>query len=119
MAAGEQVKKPILGAIVRGFRAITVDRMGSKEGRAAVATAIRDAALAEAVRWVVPVLDAPKPPRRRLTVTLPLFATVELLVVAAFEAVGPAVGIAGDDICRPAGGEIAQEAAGHRQSAAA
>ena len=43
-------------------------------------------ALEERRRWVVPVVDAPKPPPRRLTVTLPVFALVDLLVVAAFGA---------------------------------
>ncbi len=42
------------------------------------------AALAEPTRWVVPVVDAPKPPARRLTLTLPLFAVTDLFVAAAF-----------------------------------
>lgn len=44
----------------------------------------RHAALEEWTRWVVPVHGAPKPPSQRLTVTLPVFALVDLLVVAAF-----------------------------------
>jgi 6-phosphogluconolactonase len=43
-------------------------------------------ALAETERWVVAVEDSPKPPPRRLTVTLPLLATVDLLVVGVFGA---------------------------------
>ncbi len=43
-------------------------------------------ALAETARWVVAVDEAPKPPARRLTVTLPLLAQVDLLVIAAFGA---------------------------------
>ena len=44
------------------------------------------AALEEGTRWVVPVTDSPKLPLRRLTVTLPVFAVVDLLVVGAFGA---------------------------------
>jgi 6-phosphogluconolactonase len=40
--------------------------------------------LAERQRWLQPVADAPKPPPRRLTWTLAVFAHVDLLVVAAF-----------------------------------
>jgi 6-phosphogluconolactonase len=43
-------------------------------------------ALEEWTRWVMPVVDSPKPPARRLTVTLPVFAVVDLLVVGAFGA---------------------------------
>lgn len=43
------------------------------------------AALAERSRLVVPVLDAPKPPPHRLTVTLPALASA-LVIVAAFDA---------------------------------
>ena len=41
------------------------------------------AALAEAKAWVVPVTDAPKPPPRRLTVTLPVLHAARHLVVFA------------------------------------
>jgi 6-phosphogluconolactonase len=41
-------------------------------------------ALGEATRWVVPIEDSPKPPPRRLTMTLPALALSELLVVGAF-----------------------------------
>ena len=52
--------------------------------------------LGEPSRWMVAVEDSPKPPPRRLTMTLRAFAAVDLLVVAAFgagkaEAVGAAV----------------------------
>jgi 6-phosphogluconolactonase len=43
--------------------------------------------LAEEDRLVAPVFDAPKPPPRRLTLTLPALATSRLVVAAAF---GPA-----------------------------
>jgi 6-phosphogluconolactonase len=43
------------------------------------------AALDERARLVVPIVDAPKPPPRRLTVTLPALAGA-LVVVAAFDA---------------------------------
>jgi 6-phosphogluconolactonase len=39
--------------------------------------------LHEESRWVVPVLDSPKPPPRRLTVTMPVLAAADLVVVAA------------------------------------
>jgi 6-phosphogluconolactonase len=42
------------------------------------------AALEESRRSVVAIVDAPKPPARRLTITLGVFARVDLLVVAAF-----------------------------------
>src|SRR5262249_33608087 len=41
-------------------------------------------ALHEATRWVLPIEDSPKPPPRRLTMTLPALALSELLVVGAF-----------------------------------
>jgi 6-phosphogluconolactonase len=41
-------------------------------------------ALAESARWAVAVTDSPKPPPRRLTLTLRAFAATDLLVVAAF-----------------------------------
>jgi 6-phosphogluconolactonase len=41
-------------------------------------------ALAESTRWAVAVSDSPKPPPRRLTLTLRAFAATDLLVVAAF-----------------------------------
>lgn len=41
-------------------------------------------ALTERRRWVVAVEAAPKPPSRRLTLTLAAFAAVDLLVIAAF-----------------------------------
>jgi len=50
-------------------------------------------ALDEAERWIVAVDDAPKPPPRRLTWTLPAFAAVDLLVVAALGA-GKAAAVA-------------------------
>jgi 6-phosphogluconolactonase len=42
------------------------------------------AALREATCWVVPIEDSPKPPPRRLTMTLAALALSELLVVGAF-----------------------------------
>lgn len=45
------------------------------------------AALAERHAWVVAVRDSPKPPPRRLTLTLPALATSDLVCVAAFGAV--------------------------------
>ena len=41
-------------------------------------------ALEESARWAVAVTDSPKPPPRRLTLTLRAFAATDLLVVAAF-----------------------------------
>ena len=41
-------------------------------------------ALQESSRWAVAVTDSPKPPPRRLTLTLRAFAAVDLVVVAAF-----------------------------------
>ncbi len=41
-------------------------------------------ALREETRWVLPIEDSPKPPPRRLTMTLPALALSELLVVGAF-----------------------------------
>jgi 6-phosphogluconolactonase len=41
-------------------------------------------ALGEATRWVVAVEDSPKPPPRRLTMTLPALALSDVLVVGAF-----------------------------------
>jgi 6-phosphogluconolactonase len=38
--------------------------------------------LDEERRWVAPVFDSPKPPARRLTLTLPTLAAAELVVVA-------------------------------------
>lgn len=43
-------------------------------------------ALAEGARWVIPVTDSPKPPPRRLTLTLPALRAARLVVVAAFGA---------------------------------
>jgi len=42
--------------------------------------------LEERVRWIVAVDGAPKPPPRRLTMTLRAFAAVDLLVIGAFGA---------------------------------
>ena len=39
--------------------------------------------LAEESRWVAPVADAPKPPPRRLTLTLPVLAGADHVVIAA------------------------------------
>jgi 6-phosphogluconolactonase len=39
--------------------------------------------LREERRWVAAVLDSPKPPKRRLTVTLPVLRAADLLIVAA------------------------------------
>ena len=47
--------------------------------------------LAETRRWVAAVEDAPKPPPRRLTLTLPALFGARLLVVAAFGAAKAAV----------------------------
>jgi 6-phosphogluconolactonase len=44
----------------------------------------KHAALTEASRFVVPVTDSPKPPQRRLTLTLPALAHASLIVIAAF-----------------------------------
>jgi 6-phosphogluconolactonase len=41
------------------------------------------ALLGETVRWVAPVLDAPKPPARRLTLTLPVLAGSSRVIVFA------------------------------------
>jgi 6-phosphogluconolactonase len=41
-------------------------------------------ALQERARWVVPIEDSPKPPPRRLTMTLPALALSDLVVVGAF-----------------------------------
>lgn len=49
------------------------------------------AALAERARRVVPIRDSPKPPPRRLTLTLPALATAGMLWVAAFGAEKAAV----------------------------
>jgi 6-phosphogluconolactonase len=48
-------------------------------------------ALAETARWVVPVYDAPKPPPRRLTLTLPAVTGAALVCVVAFGAAKAAV----------------------------
>jgi 6-phosphogluconolactonase len=44
----------------------------------------KHAALTETSRLVVPVTDSPKPPQRRLTLTLPALAHASLIVIAAF-----------------------------------
>jgi len=49
------------------------------------------AALAERTALVVPIDDAPKPPARRLTLTLPLLTSASLVVVAGFGASKAAV----------------------------
>ncbi len=51
------------------------------------------AALDERVRLVVPVTDAPKPPPRRLTITLPVIEAARVTCIAAFGAAkAPAIG---------------------------
>jgi 6-phosphogluconolactonase len=58
--------------------------------------------LAERRRLVAPVLDAPKPPPRRLTLTLPALLAARLLVIAAFgEAKAAAIGAALEDADSP------------------
>jgi 6-phosphogluconolactonase len=53
------------------------------------------ALLREEERWVAPIEDSPKPPRRRLTLTLPTLEAAELIVVAAFgRSKAPAVHLA-------------------------
>ena len=47
--------------------------------------------LEETSRWVVGIEDSPKPPPRRLTMTLPLLAAVDLAVLVAFGAEKAAV----------------------------
>jgi 6-phosphogluconolactonase len=42
--------------------------------------------LAEKTRWVAAVTDSPKPPPKRMTMTLPALALTDLLVVGAFGA---------------------------------
>ena len=42
--------------------------------------------LEETARWAAALDDAPKPPPRRLTLTLPLLAAARLVVIAAFGA---------------------------------
>jgi 6-phosphogluconolactonase len=53
------------------------------------------ALLREQRRWVAPIENAPKPPSRRLTATLPLLTNAELVVVAA-------LGIAKAEVLREA-----------------
>ncbi len=43
-------------------------------------------ALEERARWVLPVTDAPKPPPRRLTITMPVLEAARAVYVAAFGA---------------------------------
>jgi len=54
--------------------------------------------LDETERWVIAIDDSPKPPPRRLSVTLPLLATVDLVVLAALGAEkAPAVRAAAEE----------------------
>ena len=93
---------PDLDAAARAYEAQLVERLGTPPALDVALLGVGPdghvcslfpghALLRETVRFVAPIEDSPKPPPRRLTLTLAALAAARLLVVGAFGAAKAAV----------------------------